>query len=246
MAGAINRASRAIDKRCNRVFFSWVGTLYYSGTRERWIAIDDLVSVTSIKTDPSGLRGYPFEWRTADYDLEPYNARNDTPPSPYNILRLAPYSIQYFPDLPKAVQIEGLWGFSDETFQVSTVATAGISDSAVTLPVATGTGVLFDIGMQLLVGTEQMALDGISTDNLTVRRAQNGTTAAAHTAGAAVSAYDYGVITEACGLLSQHYYERQSAVLGVTREGMFGATTVQAPSDPDIADMLAPYVRVAL
>jgi hypothetical protein len=50
-------------------------------------------------------------------------------------------------------------------------------------------GSLFAIGNIILIDSEQMKITGISTDTLTVTRAYNGTTAAAHTSGAVIYLY---------------------------------------------------------
>jgi hypothetical protein len=241
----IERASRDIDVLCGRQFFTFTGTKDFTVVDGRYMVFDDLVSPTSIYLDLSGQRTYDTLLQTTDYELEPYNCRQENPPRPYTALRLRPYTSAWLPNwYHKGVRITGQWGFSDQTVQKTTVAAGGIDASSTTLNVAAGTGSSIEVGHILLVGTEQMIADGIAIDAVTVRRGVNGTTAASHTAATPVSVYDFGPIGEACGLLAQRLYMRAAAPLGVQNANMFGTTLAKAPPDPEFNAIIDLFRRL--
>lgn len=239
----IEASSRWIDGYCGRKFYTSVETRYYSGKGCGWIGVDDLVSVTSITTDNGGDRVYSNTWATTDYDLEPFDARNRTPAEPYSMIHTAPQGVNYFPSTPKSVKVIGNWGYADQTVALSTL-TSGVNASTTTWPVASGS--VFEVGMIVLCGTEQAYVDAISSNNLTVRRGANGTTAATHSSSDAVSAYQFGAIAEACVLYAQRLYMRREAVLGVTGTSITGQVTMTIPTDTDVKALLQTYKRVSL
>ena len=106
-------ASRQVDGLCNRRdagFFSETATRVYDADRGDYLAIDDLVSVTTLKTDQDGDRTYETTWLTTDYDLEPANAA--VRGFPYTAIRTAPRGTQWFPTQRRGVQIVGTWGWA--------------------------------------------------------------------------------------------------------------------------------------
>ena len=242
LATLLEAASRQIDSYCGRKFYSTVETRYLTPFLEHEVDIDaDLVSVTTLKTDPSGARAYDITWATTDYDLLPDNARNLTPPEPYTRLRVTPATTQFFPRFPRGVQVVGVFGYADYKVAVSTL-TAGINSSVTTVPVADGTQ--FAVGHIAIIGTEQIAVDAISTNNLTVRRGMNDTTAAAHNSADAVSVYQFGAIGEAAYLLANRLKARKDTPLGVSANTLLGQLTVKAPKDDDILALLEGFRRL--
>ena len=70
---AIEAASRQIDGYCERVFYSTAGaTRVYKPTDSFVTEIDDLVSLTTLKTSSVGT-GFDITWASTDYQLEPLN-----------------------------------------------------------------------------------------------------------------------------------------------------------------------------
>jgi len=105
----IAAASREIDGMTNRVFYQLPNeTRYFTADCGDWLAIDDLVSVTSIATD-DGSRTYGTTWQVTDYDLEPYNAASKQ--FPYTNLHIAPNGHNAFPRTRRGVRITGTWGW---------------------------------------------------------------------------------------------------------------------------------------
>ena len=109
---AINAASRWIDDYTGRRFYAATETRYYSAPTRHVLPVDDLLSVTTLKTDADGDRVYEDTWATTDYDLLPYNALVQSPPGPYTQLQTTPEGSFHFPlDMPRGVEIVGSWGY---------------------------------------------------------------------------------------------------------------------------------------
>lgn len=112
LEAVIEAASRSIDSETGRVFYAASETRYYTAEDYTVLFVDDLLEVTSLKSDINADRVYETEWTTTDYDLEPYNARSATGEKvPYTRVRLAPYSTRSFPTVRKGVEIVGSWGY---------------------------------------------------------------------------------------------------------------------------------------
>jgi hypothetical protein len=108
----IEAASRWIDNHTGRRFYAATETRYYSPRWTDLILVDDLLGVTTLKTDEDGDRTYEVTWAATDYDLEPYNAPLLSPPGPYFMIRVTPQGLYSFPGQTKSVQIAGSWGYA--------------------------------------------------------------------------------------------------------------------------------------
>lgn len=109
----IEAASRYIDGFCGRRFHTTTNdeTRTYSGTSDgERCYTDDIISITTLKTDEDGDRTYENTWAVTDYDLCPNNAALDG--SPYTWLEVTPNGNYGFPDHRKGVQIVGKFGFA--------------------------------------------------------------------------------------------------------------------------------------
>lgn len=70
---SIEAASRQIDGYCERVFYSTANTTrIYKPTDSFVTEIDDLVSLTTLKTSSEG-KAFDITWTANDYQLEPLN-----------------------------------------------------------------------------------------------------------------------------------------------------------------------------
>lgn len=189
---ALERASREADAIAGsqgivkRHFYSELATRTFDGDGTARIAIDDLVSVdTSLKVDQDGDGTYETTLAaTTDYWLMPDNPVANTP---YTHVELNPYSsvLTRFLCARKLVQIIGRFGYSNETEASGTLgaAIANGTDTAVTMTAGHGlTG-----GETIVIQTEHLYVSAVATDALTVVRGVNGTTAAAHNNGTAVT-----------------------------------------------------------
>jgi len=111
----VESVSRAIDDFCGRRFYAATQTRYYSATSGRRLLVDDLLSVTTLKTDDDGDGAYETTWATTDYHLAPYNAQLESVPEPYWRIEVSEGGDYSFPCGPRRVQIVGSWGFSATT-----------------------------------------------------------------------------------------------------------------------------------
>lgn len=112
----VESVSRAIDDFCGRRFYAATQTRYYSATSGRRLLVDDLLSVTTLKTDDDGDGTYETTWATKDYHLAPYNAQLESVPEPYWSIEVSESGDYSFPvGVRRGVEIAGSWGFSATT-----------------------------------------------------------------------------------------------------------------------------------
>ena len=111
----VEAVSRWIDHYTGRRFFAASDTRYYSPEWSDYLEVDDLISVTTLKTDADGDRVYETTWATTDYELDPPNAQVETPSRPYNAIRVTPLGRYAFPAARRAVQIVGSFGYASTT-----------------------------------------------------------------------------------------------------------------------------------
>jgi hypothetical protein len=112
----IEATSRAIDAAVCRRIYAASETRYYTTHDDSYVWVDDLVSVTTLKTDHDGDRVYEYTWSTTDYDLLPVNA--SVIGWPHNQIAVAPGGLRVFPvgaSNPKAIQVVGSFGFASTT-----------------------------------------------------------------------------------------------------------------------------------
>ena len=116
---AITSASRTIDRYCARNFYKVTATRLYS-PRDSYICdIDDLVSLTSLKTTDDDTQTFDLTWGTADYQLEPLNGVVDGMPTPYTRIRaIGDYTFQTL-DGEASVRVQGVFGFDTIPDEVS-------------------------------------------------------------------------------------------------------------------------------
>ncbi len=115
----ITGASRYIDAKTNRRFYTTAEdeTRYYQVIDERdgdvevlWLR-DELLSVTSLKTDEDGDGTYETTWTTSDYKLFPLNAVVSG--RPFTWIETRPNSAHGFPvGVQAGIQIIGKFGYS--------------------------------------------------------------------------------------------------------------------------------------
>ena len=118
-----------------------------------------------------------------DYFLEPYNT------NPKHTLKLNENSSKGFHGGQQTLEIAGTWGWQNTTTTPTTINAAITSTTATTFTVASATNV--SEGNTILIDTEQMYIESISSSTLTVIRGVHGTTAATHSDASDVSKYTY-------------------------------------------------------
>lgn len=129
---ALEAASAEVDRIAGRTFAAPSSGARYFTARygNDLIEIDDLLSVTSIKTDTDGDRTYATTWATADYDLEPVNAAAKG--LPYTHIRRRRGGEQHFErDQRQGIEVTGSWGYSAAVPAVVVSATLAMAASVV-------------------------------------------------------------------------------------------------------------------
>lgn len=193
---ALQTVSREIDRYCGRRFYVELATRYYGAAGESYLRVDDLLAVTTLKTDPDGARTYPDVWATPDYDLDPPNALLESPPEPYTRLYVGPLGSYSFGRARRSIQVTGKWGYYEVLETVAATSAEVLDASETGVDVTSGTA--FNVGETILIDSEQMYVSAIATNTLTVTRGVNGTAAATHITASVVQRYTYPVIGEAC------------------------------------------------
>ena len=232
---AIRDASRWIDNYCGRHFYVVNETRYFAYTANG-LLIDDLVAITSLKTDADGDAVYENTWAATDYSLRPRNALRQSPPRPYREIATTPNGVYSFSSALDGNQITGRWGFY-EVLEVSSATLAEALDTTET-GVDVSAGTAFDVGHILKIEDEQMLVTAISSNTLTVTRGYNGTTAAIHGSGLAISVYTFPIIETACLIQAARYFQRPAALFGVSGSGDFGQGGIVSKFDPDVWQFL--------
>lgn len=232
--------SREVEQWTGRRFYATTATRVFKPDDEDEITVDDLLSVTTLKTDHNGDRTYEITWSTTDYDLEPANAAQMSPPQPYWRIEAAPLGRYCFPeDMPRGVQVVGKWGYYD-VLQTSTATLAEDLDASET-GVDVSDGAAFKVGQVVEIDSERMEISAISTNSLTVERGVNGTTAATHSNGAAIRVAVFPVVSEATLHQAVMEFRGQDAPLGIQGSPEFGQTVRAVGLHPFVQNMLRPF-----
>ncbi len=204
----IASASEFIEEYTDRVFIPWTGTkeFDYQTPGKLWLGTD-LISATPTITCAGGDRTIA----SGDYFLYPLNALDRNKPYEWiEILRTDTY-FSYDDTRQSDITVAGKWGYCEITKALTTINEgAEYSSSDTTLTVTSGT--LVEVGLTLLIDTEQLFVENIATNNATVIRGVNGTTAAAHANGATVSGvYPPMQIRQATNALAARAFMRGSS-----------------------------------
>ena len=113
--GAVTTVSRWIESYCERVFYRTTGTRTFTPTGAYRVFVDDLVTVTSVKTDTAGAGTYTTTWTASDYQLLPVNPSAGPETRPYTSLKAVGSYTFPTPCGPSAradtVQIVGVFGW---------------------------------------------------------------------------------------------------------------------------------------
>lgn len=116
---AINSASRTIDRYCARNFYKVSATRKYAPRDSYLTDIDDLVSLTSLKTTNDDSQVFNVVWSASDYQLEPLNGVVDGMPTPYTRIRaIGDYSFMTL-EGEATVEVTGVFGFDSVPDEVN-------------------------------------------------------------------------------------------------------------------------------
>jgi hypothetical protein len=111
---ALASASRGIDKVCGRRFYADADAAqvrYYSPEFSTVLDVDDIITVTTLKTDDAGDGTFENTWTSlVDYIREPLNAAADG--QPWTKLCVHPNGAFTFPSYPRSVELTGKFGWA--------------------------------------------------------------------------------------------------------------------------------------
>lgn len=239
LRSVLEAASQTIDDECDRTFRVHLGTLYPTYHDGRLLLPADLLAVTTLKTDGDGDRVYEQTWTPTDYDLLPVDAPGHR--MPYWEIAVAPNGAFAFPwDARRGVELVGKLGYWEDLLLLA-ATTAEALDASETAVDLTGVSEI-EVGQTVLVDAEQMYVTGLAGTTAAVERGVNGTTAAAHLIGAAVSLYRYPApIVEATRLQAARLFQRVHAPFGLTGSAELGTTAVISRIDPDVKQLIQHY-----
>lgn len=240
LRAVLEAVSLQVDEECRRTFRTYQATRYATADAYGRLVLDaDLLAVTSLKGDPGGARTYLDVWAPTDYDLEPESALAERQPF-WAISARSGGDFAFPVGVSRGVEVVGTWGYWEDLVAVGALAAdAGSGDTTVTLAPGHGLEPL----QTVLIGSEQMYLTGFSAANVaSVERGVNGTTAAAHSSGAAVARYRYPApVVEATRIQAARLFQRVHAPFGVTGSAELGTTAVISRVDPDVMMLLRNY-----
>jgi hypothetical protein len=227
-----------VEAYTNRHFYPRTQTLEFDGTGSDRLLIPDLAAITSIKEDTAEDKTFATTWVANDYWLVPYNAEPTQHwGQPYTQIRVRTKGTQdVFTKGEQTFQIAGRWGYREfKEDSGSNLNDAAMTTTKVTIAVTAGTD--FAIGQTIIIGSEQMLITNIAANNLTVTRALNGTTAAAH-----------ADTTDAYILRWPAAVERATLIQASriwTRAADFEPAFVDDDVDTDVRILLDPYRKLA-
>ncbi len=204
----IEAAAGLIDTLTDRIFVPETRTKYFDAPLDdthRLVLGRDLLSLTSATDDKGALTLADLFLYSGDGEL------NVPPYTQIEILKTSDF--WYWSDTrQKALTIVGEWGYCSDYEDTGAVLAAAIaSATATTFTCTTGK---VKTGDSLLIDTEQMFVSGVVTstsDTITVKRAQGGTTGAAH--DNAKTIYRYVVpadVRKAVAELAKFYWKRRA------------------------------------
>ena len=236
----LEAVSRLIDLYCNRHFYVLLATRKFDGDGASSLNVQDLISLTSLKTDDNVDRTFETTWASTDYLLYPPNADPTKEwGRPYTrvLVDAEAGSRKAFPAGLQAVEIAGKWGYREVTEDSGTYIKESAQYSATDTILTVADGSKFAPGQTILIGSEQIYLTVVWTDDMTVIRGVNGTTAAAHADRAGISICRYPrAVAEACLIQTAKMWRRK----GEAFTGIVSSSSTQS-LDPDMKRLLEHY-----
>lgn len=115
---AIESASRQIDQYCERQFFQASGVRTYAPRDPYVTEIDDLVTLTSLKTSSDADGTFDITWEPKDYQLEPLNNIVGGIQSPFTQIRVTDEYLFVRDGGEATVRVEGTFGWASVPVQV--------------------------------------------------------------------------------------------------------------------------------
>jgi len=240
------QASRLLDKWCGRFFYIQTEIRYYDGMGLKLFLPDDLLAITTLKTDEDGDGTFENTLATTDYFLYPLN---DYPKIRIEINPDGDYG-SFANGVQKGVEIAGSFGYGDG------ISKTPYSDSGITVVADNATETELDVsaegtlaaGHTILVESEQIFIKSATADatkKITVKRAVNGTTGIAHATKAA-SIYEYPMpIAQGCLITAMRAFKRKdSSYQDIVGSPETGQIITSKGIDPDVAETIKQYRKL--
>lgn len=109
---AVEAASREIDQACERVFYQVDAATRVFAARDSFVCeIDDLRTLTTLKTAQDGDRVFDTTFAAKDYQLEPLNGISGGIPHPFTQVRAVDDYLFPMDNGEALVQVTGDWGW---------------------------------------------------------------------------------------------------------------------------------------
>lgn len=246
----LEEVSRWIDGYCNRHFYVLTTTRRFDGDGGWALNVPDLISLTTLKTDEDRDRTYELTWASSDYLLYPLNAEPQQPwGRPYTriLVDVEGGSRRVFPAGGPTVQIAGKWGYREVTEDSGADINEGGSFTATDTTLTVTDGSKFSVGDTVSIDTESLYVTAISTNDLTITRGVNGTTAAVHADSTDIHLYRYpGPVVEACLLQAARHWKRKDSAYAPAGDGRATGGVASAGPDAGVQRLLNLYRRLAL
>ncbi len=255
-----NRASRYIDRYCDRVFYPALATRYFQGPGGKKLLIPDLLSLTSLAISDDDGATYTTLTLDTDFRLTWWGDHND--PRSWNQIVIDPNSTQgAWPTGFRAIKIVGLWAYADDRDtawepSTDTVQSNPLAAGATSLLVADADGVdqlgitpRFQAGQLQRIESEFIytSLVAAGTSNtLTIARARNGTVDAAHVQGKAIDIWrPPDPVKQAAIIQIVRLFERGTIGFSDSRANAeLGQMFWTKAMDPEARALLDPYRKM--
>lgn len=230
--GALNAASRMIDRYVGRYFYPMIKTNYYdTPNKDHFYLHDDLLEIITF------TNGNGSTFTATEFKLWPYNYY------PKSVIYLNPASTIMFEDSSTtwnqaSLQVLGIYG-CHENYRYAWITGSTLSAAIATTTAATcivTSGTLFTTGQIIRVDNELMLITNTSTTTLNITRGWNGSTAATHLINATVTIWSPEAdIKQACMIQAARLFKRNDAVYGTIGGGEMGVQAVTLTKlDPDV------------
>ena len=240
----LDTASRAIDNYTHRFFYVDATTRYFDGQSSPAF-LDDILSITTLKTDEDGDATYENSYTaTTDYWMYPINKY----PKTYAVINSSGSYGGFASGMRHAIEIDGLFGYAESATPYATsgdaVVDAPLTAAAITITVADADN--FVAGQVIKVEDEQCYVSAASGTSLTVTRAVNGTEAAEHVVTTVIYIYFYpDPIVEATLIQAMRWWKRRESAFqdAVRFSESMGEIVVYKGLDPDLELMIKSYIK---
>jgi hypothetical protein len=145
---AIESASRAIDGYTNRNFYSAGSAARVFTPSDSFVTeIDDLISVTTVKSASSDDSGFDVTFAPTDFQLEPLNGTVDGQATPSTHIRaIGDYLFNQF-NGQATVEVTGVWGWAQTPISVTQATVIQASRIYKRLDSPLGVAGISDIGI---------------------------------------------------------------------------------------------------